>query len=878
MVGGPGDIMDTPPSARGFALSVLERGTGQYASIFKGTEENGYGFIIYDDGDKKLILKGRIGSDHKETIYAGSKELQNIRKDKYRGQDDMEFLRRTCLSGRSWLVTLQNKNYYFVAIWNTSITQNQYNTLKEYLVKFPVNSTYIQMGMAGSDPSSKFQLVSSFVPKIASEKPKLTKKEKDFVQTAHMKTAELPASYAKALKKLQSMTESNDTAMSNYNAYQSYKNYALKLIGKLEKIKQLGKSNVSASDIVTKSALDSVLIGLGKQFPELTTKLNGLSKYTFNSSDLIKLHQKGKIDVKNWTDASLKELTKKQWMNSMSTGVGDPDHPINNDVKHHVGKLKAENAEMAQSDITKIIDYSEKLQSMFSVDDNLEDWVKAKLNHACDYVATVRDYLKFYRDEKEAGTPEDQIDEKWSNTYKKSINCSNPKGFSQKAHCKARRLRQAGKHTKSKPVREIYEAVVRRMIKEFNSSMAMGALKQLNSDAKELETMLQPNTQLEDWVKAKLNLAGEYLDDVYHHLDHFGAEGRTLDENSYYKKYWFTPNGKVVDVGNSHEDWIKNNDKSLVGATLVDTYENAVAKGYVRGVFDIQSEFLTLSNLPNYDFLSSKLRRETKAAIEDFIIDKNIKIVATGKGKLLKDFIFNTEPQLAEHLLESIKLQEDWKNWLRAGAAGALGLAATTGNVDAAKIKQPSNPIVQSATKDSETSLLNKKTSEYIGHWEGKKDTVYKDSAGLPAIGIGHYLNNSQEDRQLFKALFGDTVNYDKVLNGQQKLTDDQIEKLFNVDVKIKEKLASKKISNFTSLPTYVKNAVINALYRGDIGPKTIGLMNSGDWVNAAKEYLNHKNAKSGPSQIQRRMNTNAIAFAQYAKNKNEYFGFNYYF
>ena len=62
-----------------------------------------------------------------------------------------------------------------------------------------------------------------------------------------------------------------------------------------------------------------------------------------------------------------------------------------------------ENAEMSQSDVTKIIDYSEKLQSMFDVNDNLEDWVKAKLNHACDYVATVRDYLKFYHDEKEAG-------------------------------------------------------------------------------------------------------------------------------------------------------------------------------------------------------------------------------------------------------------------------------------------------------------------------------------------------------------------------------------------------------------------------------------------------------------------------------------------
>ncbi len=53
-------------------------------------------------------------------------------------------------------------------------------------------------------------------------------------------------------------------------------------------------------------------------------------------------------------------------------------------------------AEMAQSDVTNLIDYSEKLQSMFTVNDNLEDWVKAKLNHACDYVATVRDYLKFY--------------------------------------------------------------------------------------------------------------------------------------------------------------------------------------------------------------------------------------------------------------------------------------------------------------------------------------------------------------------------------------------------------------------------------------------------------------------------------------------------
>ena len=42
----------------------------------------------------------------------------------------------------------------------------------------------------------------------------------------------------------------------------------------------------------------------------------------------------------------------------------------------------------------------------------------------------------------------------WSNKYKKSIDCDNPKGFSQKAHCQARKLRQMGKKTESEPVNE----------------------------------------------------------------------------------------------------------------------------------------------------------------------------------------------------------------------------------------------------------------------------------------------------------------------------------------------------------------------------------------------------------------------------------------
>lgn len=46
----------------------------------------------------------------------------------------------------------------------------------------------------------------------------------------------------------------------------------------------------------------------------------------------------------------------------------------------------------------------------------------------------------------------DYIDEKWTKKYKRSIDCSNPRGFSQKAHCAARRKRARGGSTKSRPV------------------------------------------------------------------------------------------------------------------------------------------------------------------------------------------------------------------------------------------------------------------------------------------------------------------------------------------------------------------------------------------------------------------------------------------
>ena len=544
--------------------------------------------------------------------------------------------------------------------------------------------------------------------------------------------------------------------MSTYSKYIEYAKVAIGELKQLETLKKSVKGAKLAQAIkekglkkITKSHVDSVLHGLGKSSDysplsdsqkqiakelqdigekvALTHKDKAISgileKVSIDKLKLGMMHemlmQKNDLKAVITVISNLKkdpdyyrisELTHKQWMDGQSTGIGNPDHPINTDIRDSVGKLTAENAEMAQSDITKIIDYSEKLQSMFDVNDNLEDWVKAKLNHACDYVATVRDYLKFYRDEKEAGTPDNHINEKWSNTYKKSIDCSNAKGFSQKAHCAARRKRQAGGKTQSKSVKESYKEALQELLKEQNSSMAMGALKQLNSDAKELETMLQPTTQLEDWVKSKLNLAGEYLDDVYHHLDHFGAEGRKLGEGYYddkerrsrermlrfssttppEKKYWFTPSGTVAEAGLSHEGWIKNNDPSLVGATLVDTYDNAIRKGYIRAV--VMYDVLFLSNMLNHDFSMNgnsndnipMVKSIVLDAIKNFVKEKNIKSVATGKGKPIKDLSPDEEDQITE----------DWKKKLATAALAASTMFGTPDVQSAPALTRPETTAV----------------------------------------------------------------------------------------------------------------------------------------------------------------------------------------
>ena len=56
-------------------------------------------------------------------------------------------------------------------------------------------------------------------------------------------------------------------------------------------------------------------------------------------------------------------------------------------------------------------------------------------NKMSDCAMEVLDYFKKNADK----ITEDNITEKWTDKYKKSIDCNNPKGFSQRAHCQGRK-------------------------------------------------------------------------------------------------------------------------------------------------------------------------------------------------------------------------------------------------------------------------------------------------------------------------------------------------------------------------------------------------------------------------------------------------------
>lgn len=176
------------------------------------------------------------------------------------------------------------------------------------------------------------------------------------------------------------------------------------------------------------------------------------------------------------------------------------------------------------------------------------------------------------------------------------------------------------------------------------------------------------------------------------------------------------------------------------------------------------------------------------------------------------------------------------------------------------------------AASDGAGPAYNQKNVDFSGAGEtddlvSKAAEIIKKFENSKANPRGGY---NKEKRLWFphKSIEGgsDTIAYGhKLQKGEdfsRGITDDQATQLLRKDINSKLGLARKRIKNFDSLPLTVRIAAINALYRGDMGPRTMQHLSNQDFAAAAKEYLNHQEYKNTSSKgVKDRMNWNAKVF-----------------
>ncbi len=115
-----------------------------------------------------------------------------------------------------------------------------------------------------------------------------------------------------------------------------------------------------------------------------------------------------------------------------------------NMLGHVMFKSKPKHFKKIQPAVSRTKDFMKKDFSL-SEDDEVEEnqgWAATFTSEETGQMAgtpAIGGMWAGYQDRENQPIDEDYIEEKWSQKYKSSINCSNPKGFSQRAHCAGRK-------------------------------------------------------------------------------------------------------------------------------------------------------------------------------------------------------------------------------------------------------------------------------------------------------------------------------------------------------------------------------------------------------------------------------------------------------
>jgi len=169
----------------------------------------------------------------------------------------------------------------------------------------------------------------------------------------------------------------------------------------------------------------------------------------------------------------------------------------------------------------------------------------------------------------------------------------------------------------------------------------------------------------------------------------------------------------------------------------------------------------------------------------------------------------------------------------------------------------------------TEASLAyDEEFKKLVRDWEGKvidpttkNHITYDDKTMKP-------VKSSKQVRGTMTIGYGTTTDVYPEMKPGETITEPQANELLTKGITMKEDEVRRLIPNYDKYPRYVKAALLNSKYRGDLGPKTITLINQGKWGSVSTEYLNHPNY-TNPGKfpgVVARMKSNGDAFDRYAR------------
>ncbi len=128
----------------------------------------------------------------------------------------------------------------------------------------------------------------------------------------------------------------------------------------------------------------------------------------------------------------------------------------------------------------------------------------------------------------------------------------------------------------------------------------------------------------------------------------------------------------------------------------------------------------------------------------------------------------------------------------------------------------------------------------WISHWEGRRSFVYRDTNGIPTIGVGFNLRTGIARTEI--AAVG--LDFERVLSGEVSLSQDQIDQLLTRCIEIALTSARILVPLFEELPDNQKLVITDLSFNMGQATlskftKTLAAINSQQWEKAADALKN---------------------------------------